>query len=139
MVKKAAQEQTATASKGAKNAEKGPGPRNGGIRKRRGVGVHTPKERKFERFIYKVLKQSYKDLGIQSSTMKALNSILLELYDKFGATASQMSKSIGHQILSPQDVQSAAKLLIPGELQKHAVDAGSQALIRFRKSVDKSD
>ena len=110
-------------------------PKSGGAEaaaRRKAQKLHP--ENNLTQYIYRVLKQVHPEVGISKDTMETLNSIVLGLYTKLGKQSSELSKHTGSSTLSAQDVQSAAKLCLPGELQKHGVSELARALGKFEQS-----
>ena len=79
-------------------------------------------------YIFRVLKEIHPEVGISKSAMTSLNSIILEVYRNLAKNARELSN---HQILKPTDVQTAIKIVFPGELCKHAVTEGVRALSAY--------
>jgi len=63
--------------------------------------------------------------------MQIMNEFVVELLQRIGATASQLAEINHHSTLSSRDVQTAARLVLPGELAKHAVSEGVKAVTKF--------
>ena len=60
-----------------------------------------------------------------------MNHMILDVYRKLSREAAQLSQKSGNQTLSARDVQSAAKILFPGEISKHAVSMGAEAVTKY--------
>ena len=67
--------------------------------------------------------------------MTTLNSIVLDVYRKIAREAASMSRLHKKSTLLAVDVQSAAKLVLPGEICKHALSAGSRAVATYDSSI----
>ncbi|KAL7403099.1 hypothetical protein ABVT39_024444 [Epinephelus coioides] len=65
-------------------------------------------------YVYKVLKQVHPDTGISSKAMGIMNS--------FRST------------ITSREIQTAVRLLLPGELAKHAVSEGTKAVTKYTSS-----
>ena len=91
-------------------------------------------------YIFRVLKKVHPEVGISKTAMTTINSILLDVYRKIAKESSMLSqrtqrvKGQPGQTLSAKDVQTATKLVLPGELSKHAVSEAAQALIKYNIS-----
>ena len=86
-------------------------------------------------YIFRVLKQVHPEIGISKRTMAIMNSFVRDLLDKICNEASQLSKYNKTHTLSSKDIQCAVKLLLPGELSKHATSEGTKALAKYTQSL----
>ena len=82
----------------------------------------------FSVYIYKVLKQVHSDTGISKKSMTIMNSFINDIYEKIAIEASNLVRYNKKHTLSAREVQSAVKLLLPGELAKHAIIEGAKAV-----------
>ena len=75
-------------------------------------------------YVYKVLKQVHPDSGITNKAMAVMVSFVNDLFERIAIEASHLS-SINRKIsITAREIQTAAKLILPGELSKHAVSEG---------------
>jgi len=79
-------------------------------------------------YIYKVLKQVHKDIGISKRSMKIMNSFMNDIYERLASESSNLVRYNKKHTLSAREVQSAVKLILPGELAKHAIIEGAKAV-----------
>ena len=92
------------------------------------------KKRRIETFaiyIYKVLKQVHSDIGISKKAMNIMNSFINDSFDRIALEASKLVRFNKRRTLSSREVQTAVKLLLPGELAKHAISEGTKAVTKF--------
>jgi histone H2B len=85
----------------------------------------------FSVYIYKVLKQVHGDTGISKKSMAIMNSFINDIFEKISLEASKLVRYNKKHTLSAREVQSAVKLLLPGELAKHAIIEGAKAVNKF--------
>merc|ERR1711974_134752 len=78
--------------------------------------------------IHKVLKQVHPDQGISSKGMNIANDIVEDLWCKLWTEAKGVAKMNNHKKIGVRDIQTAVRLLLPGELSKHAVSEGEKAV-----------
>ena len=83
----------------------------------------------FSVYIYKVLKQVHNDTGISKKSMAIMNSFINDTFEKIAIEASKLVRYNKKHTLSAREVQSAVKLLLPGEL--------ANAIIEGAKAVNK--
>ena len=82
----------------------------------------------FSVYIYKVLKQVHNDTGISKKSMAIMNSFINDIFERIALEASKLVRYNKKHTLSAREVQSAVKLLRPGELAKHAIIEGAKAV-----------
>jgi histone H2B len=85
----------------------------------------------FSVYIYKVLKQVHNDTGISKRSMAIMNSFINDIFERVALEASKLVRYNKKHTLSAREVQSAVKLLLPGELAKHAIIEGAKAVNKF--------
>merc|ERR1712006_32344 len=72
-------------------------------------------------YIYKVLKQVHPDTGISSKAMLIMNSFVGDIFERIAGEAGKLAKYNSKATISSREIQTAVRLLLPGELAKHAV------------------
>ena len=85
-------------------------------------------------YIYKVLKQVHPDTGISSKAMSIMNSFVNDVFERIANEASKLSNHNGRSTISSSEVQTSVRLLLPGELAKHAVSEGTKAVTKYTSS-----
>ncbi|CAL8074555.1 unnamed protein product [Orchesella dallaii] len=104
------------------------------------TGTPKPKSRKkskkdtYSYFLYKVLKQVHPDAGISSKAMSIMNSFVCDIFERIAGEGSRLVKYGKSRTLSSRDIQTATRLLLPGELARHAVSEGTKAVAKFTDS-----
>lgn len=97
--------------------------------------VRRVKKRKenYNYFIFKVLRQIHTDpqIGISNRAMDIMNCMVTDIFDRVASEASRLSTYTKAMTLSIRDVQTAARLILPGELGKHAVSEGTKAVTKY--------
>jgi len=88
----------------------------------------------FSSYIYKVLKQVHPDVGISRRAMSIMNSFVNDSFDRLCTEALRLSRYAGRQTLTSREIQTAVRLLLPGELAKHAVSEGTKAVQKYTSS-----
>merc|ERR1712093_360799 len=99
----------------------------------------VPRRRKarkesFSIYIYKVLKQVHPDTGISSKAMSILNSFVNDIFERIATEASRLAKYNKKATISSREIQTAVRLILPGELAKHAVSEGTKAVTKYSSS-----
>ena len=63
--------------------------------------------------------------------MGVMNSFIADIFDKVVTEAGRLSRYNKKSTLSSREVQTAVRLVLPGELAKHAVSEGTKAVTKF--------
>ena len=103
-------------------------------------GKKLKKKRRVESYstyIYKVLKQVHPDTGISRRAMSIMNSFVNDLFERISAEAGRLSQYNKKPTLSSREIQTAVRLILPGELAKHAVSEGVKAVTKYTSSKAK--
>ena len=97
-----------------------------------------PKKRKYESygfFINKVLKQVHPDTRISGKAMSIMNSFSNDIFERIANEAARLARYNKKRIMTSRDIQTAVRLLLPGELAKHAVSEGTKAVTKYTSSL----
>ena len=85
----------------------------------------------FSLYIYRVLKQVHPDIGISKRSMSIMNSFINDIFEKSCLESSKLVRYGKKRTLSSREVQTSVRLILPGELAKHAVSEGTKAVTKF--------
>jgi len=85
-------------------------------------------------YIYKVMKQVHPDTGISSKAMGIMNSFVNDIFERIAGEASRLAHYNKKSTVSSREIQTAIRLLLPGELAKHAVSEGTKAVTKYTSS-----
>jgi len=100
-----------------------------------GKGKENVRSRKrresYVSYIYKVLKQVHPDTGISSKAMSIMNSFVNDIFERIATEASRLASYNKKSTISSREIQTAIRLLLPGELAKHAVSEGTKAVTKY--------
>merc|ERR1711953_506042 len=120
--------------KAAKKAVKAPKEGSGAKRGRK-PGKSTKKRKEsYAIYIYKVLKQVHPDTGVSFKAMSIMNSFVNDLFERIAAEASRLAHYNKRSTITSREIQTAVRLLPPGELAKHAVSEGTKAVTKYTSS-----
>ncbi|XP_059819521.1 histone H2B 1/2-like [Mobula hypostoma] len=121
------EEKKVVSKKGAKKAlNKAPAK---GTKKRRKL-----RKESYSIYIYKVMKQVHPDTGISSKAMSIMNSFVNDIFERIAGEASRLAHYNKRLTISSREIQTAVRLLLPGELAKHAVSEGTKAVTKYTSS-----
>ena len=113
--------------KGEKKAGKAKAAASGGKRTKK-------RKESYSIYIYKVLKQVHPDTGISSKGMLIMNSFVNDVFERIAGEAAKLAKYNSKATISSREIQTAVRLLLPGELAKHAVSEGTKAVTKYTSS-----
>ncbi|KAE8300717.1 Histone H2B 1/2 [Larimichthys crocea] len=85
-------------------------------------------------YVYKVLKQVHPDTGISSKAMGIMNSFVSDIFERIAGEASRLAHYNKRSTITSREIQTAVRLLLPGELAKHAVSEGTKAVTKYTSS-----
>ncbi|KAL8496498.1 hypothetical protein ACS0TY_020270 [Phlomoides rotata] len=85
-------------------------------------------------YIFKVLKQVHPDIGISSKAMGIMNSFINDIFEKLAGESSKLARYNKKPTITSREIQTAVRLVLPGELAKHAVSEGTKAVTKFTSS-----
>ena len=78
-----------------------------------------------------VLKQVHPDTGISSKAMSIMNSFINDIFEKVATESSRLARYNKKPTITSREIQTAVRLILPGELAKHAVSEGTKAVTKF--------
>ncbi|WVF72349.1 histone H2B [Kwoniella sp. CBS 6097] len=88
----------------------------------------------YSSYIYKVLKQVHPDTGISNKAMAILNSFVSDIFERIASEASKLASYNHRSTISSREIQTAVRLILPGELSKHAISEGTKAVTKYSSS-----
>ncbi|XP_078071411.1 histone H2B type 2-F-like [Mustelus asterias] len=112
--------------KGAKKAQKKV-PAKGGKKRKRS------KKESYSIYIYKVMKQVHPDTGMSSKAMSIMNSFMNDIFEHITGETSRLAHYNKRSTINSREIQTTVRLLLPGELAKHAMSEGTKAVTKYTK------
>ena len=88
----------------------------------------------YKSYINKILKQVHPKTRISKKGMTIVNNFVCDTFERVASEAGKLCKVTKRSTLSSRDVQSAIRLVLPGELSKHAVSEGTKAMTKFNQA-----
>ena len=89
----------------------------------------------YSSYIYKVLKQVHPETGISSKAMSIMNSFINDIFEKIASEAARLARYNKKPTITSREIQTAVRLILPGELAKHAVSEGTKAVTKYTSSA----
>ena len=81
-----------------------------------------------------VLRQVHPKLTISKRSVQILNNLVQDSFEKIAEEAQRLVKRNRRQTLTSREIQTAVRLILPGELAKHAVSEGTKAVTKYTSS-----
>ncbi|KAH7117378.1 histone-fold-containing protein [Dactylonectria macrodidyma] len=121
--KKAPSKAPATASKASKQKDAGGKTAASSDKKRRKTRKET-----YSSYIHKVLKQVHPDASISKRAMSIMNSFVNDIFERLASEASKIAAYNKKSTISSREIQTSVRLILSGELAKHAISEGTKSL-----------
>ncbi len=93
------------------------------------------KTQSYKLYIFKVLKKVHPEIGISGKAMVIMDSLVNDLFERIAREASHLACMVKKPTLSSREIQTAVRLILPGELGKHAVLEGTKAVTKYTMST----
>ncbi|KAJ7223728.1 histone-fold-containing protein [Mycena haematopus] len=119
-----------TEKKAGKKTAKATAPADGEKKKRKKTRKET-----YSSYIYKVLKQVHPDTGISNKAMSILNSFVNDIFERIASEASKLAQYSKKSTISSREIQTSVRLILPGELAKHAISEGTKSVTKFSSAT----
>ena len=88
----------------------------------------------YSTYIYKVMKQVHPDTGISSKAMTIINSFINDIFERIVVESSRLAHYNKRSTITSREIQTAVRLILPGELARHAVSEGTKAVAKYTSS-----
>ncbi|KAB2606623.1 histone H2B.3 [Pyrus ussuriensis x Pyrus communis] len=82
-------------------------------------------------YVYKVLKQVHPGMGVSSKAMTVLNNLMYDMFERLADEAARLTTYTARKTLSSREIQGAVRLVLPGELGRHAMAEGTKAVSTY--------
>ncbi|XP_027406536.1 late histone H2B.L4-like [Bos indicus x Bos taurus] len=99
-------------------------------------GKRSEKQRRKENnsvLIYETVRK-IPDTGISSKAMGIMNSFVNDIFERIAGEASCLVHYNKRSTITSREIQTAMRLLLPGELAKHAMSEGTKAVTKYTSS-----
>ena len=92
---------------------------------------HKKRSETFSSYIFKVLKQVHPDIGISNKAMNVMNNFVTDIFERIAREGARLVDMNERNTLGSREIQTAVRLVLPGDLAKHAVSEGGKAVAKF--------
>jgi histone H2B len=100
----------------------------------KGKGRKKSNYSSYQSYIYKVLKQVHPDTGVSKKAMSIMDSFVHDIFERLATEAGRLARYNKRHTITSREVQTAVRLILPGELAKHAVSEGTKAVTKYNSS-----
>ncbi|CAD6931888.1 unnamed protein product [Tilletia laevis] len=66
--------------------------------------------------------------------MAILNSFVQDIFERIASEASKLASYNKKSTISAREIQTAVRLILPGELSKHAISEGTKSVTKYSSS-----
>ncbi|KAJ4835612.1 hypothetical protein Tsubulata_010854 [Turnera subulata] len=100
-------------------------------RKKRKRGTVDSAGHGYKRYVFRVMKQVHPEMRVSSMAMDIINSLMNDMFERIADEAAKLLRYHERATLSSGEIQGAVKLVLPGELGKHAIAEGAKAVANY--------
>lgn len=88
----------------------------------------------YSSYIFKVLRQVHPDTSISKKAMSIMNSFVNDIFERVAHEASKLAAYNKRSTITSREIQTSVRLILPGELSKHAVSEATKAVTKYDSS-----
>ncbi|XP_068818618.1 histone H2B-like [Capricornis sumatraensis] len=88
----------------------------------------------FATYFPRVLKQVHTGLSLSRESVNVLDSFVKDMFERIAEEAGRLAHSNKRCTIMTEDIETAVRLLLPGELGKYATSEGTKSVIRYHLS-----
>ncbi|XP_021008437.1 histone H2B type 3-A-like [Mus caroli] len=85
----------------------------------------------FAIYFPKVLKNIHVGLSLSQRSVNILDSFVKDMFERIASEASFLVRQARNSTINSREIQTAIRLLLPGELCRRAVAEGTMAMVRY--------
>jgi histone H2B len=100
-------------------------------RKHARVVPYGTKPRKWNHYLFRVLKDIHPDTSITKKSMAVMSDFIDDTFEKIMNEAAELARKHQRHTLTTREIQGAVRLVLPGELATHAVSEGHKAYVKY--------
>lgn len=93
------------------------------------------KTQSYSSYVFKVLKQVHPKMRISKQAMSIMESCVADTFERIASEANRLCRLTKRETMSAREIQSAVRLVFPGELSKHAVSEGCKAVMKYNAGI----
>lgn len=85
----------------------------------------------YSSYVFKVLRQCHPDVNISKKAMGIMNSFVNDIFERIAGEASKLAAYNKRSTITSKEIQTSVRLILPGELAKHAVSEATKAIAKY--------
>ncbi|XP_027953158.1 histone H2B type W-T-like [Eumetopias jubatus] len=85
----------------------------------------------FATYFPRVLKQVHEGLSLSQEAVSVMDSFVKDIFERIAEEASHLARTTKRSTITTREIQTAVRLLLRGEIGKHAESEATKAIIRF--------
>ena len=93
-----------------------------------------PRHETYATHVRRILKMVHPHESISKQAMHVICSMLCDWERRISVEAQNLLQQGSAKTLTSREIQTAVRLILPGELAKHAVSEGTKAVTKFTSS-----
>ena len=78
-----------------------------------------------------MLRQRQTGLSLSHDSVNSLDSFVKDMFERIAEEAGRLARYNKRRTITHEDIEAAVRLLLPGELRKHAITEATKSLIRY--------
>nr|XP_012643345.2 late histone H2B.L4-like [Microcebus murinus] len=90
-------------------------------------------EDSFATYFPRVLKNVHDGLSLSQEAVSVMDSFVHDIFERIAEEAGRLARYTKRATITSREIQTAARLILPGEIGKHAVSEGTKAMARYSR------
>jgi histone H2B len=74
------------------------------------------------------------DTGVSKKAMIIMDNFIKDVFERLATESGRLARYNAKSTVSSREVQTAVRLILPGELAKHAVSEGTKAVTKYNSA-----
>nr|XP_012625384.1 late histone H2B.L4-like [Microcebus murinus] len=87
----------------------------------------------FATYFPRVLKNVHDGLSLSQEAVSVMDSFVHDIFERIAEEAGRLARYTKRATITSREIQTAARLILPGEIGKHAVSEGTKAMARYSR------
>ncbi|XP_041030834.1 late histone H2B.L4-like [Carcharodon carcharias] len=93
------------------------------------------RKQSYSAHVYRALTQLHPSTRISPKAMIVMDSFVVDIFERIASEALHLIRYNGHRTISASEIQRAVRLMLPWELDKHAVSKGTKSVTKYTNSA----
>lgn len=88
----------------------------------------------FATYFSRVLKKIHDDLRLSQEAASVMDSFVHDIFERIADEAGRLARYTRRSTITTREIQTAVRLMLPGDMGRYAVSAGNKAVLRYARS-----